>query len=206
MNEFNVPGSGNTFTQLTFEHRPWSHDEARFVEETKLLVKMQLSYLADVHTDICELCLFLPFCLFYFSVLSFFYFLLWRFRRLDRACCCKSGFGVSVSIGSMLFRFRYASFLLEIEAHPAETHMHGKELLYAVALGFEHLALSSCSELTRPGHKRCTSSWTRRTRQRAAPCRSPRLRRCAGSAQTREPRSRSIGSLGYGGFCAVSVR
>ena len=40
------------------------------------------------------------------------------FRRLDRACCCKSGFGISVSISSILFRFRYASFCLEIEAHP----------------------------------------------------------------------------------------
>ena len=31
---------------------------------------------------------------------------------------CKSGFGVSVSIGSISFRFGYASFPLGIEAHP----------------------------------------------------------------------------------------
>ena len=43
-------------------------------------------------------------------------------RRLSGACCCKSGFGVSVSISSILFRFWHSSFLSEIEAqaHPEE--------------------------------------------------------------------------------------
>ena len=44
--------------------------------------------------------------------------LLRYFCGLDSACRCKSGFGVSVSIASVLFRFRCASFLLEIDWSP----------------------------------------------------------------------------------------
>ena len=62
--------------------------------------------------------------------------------RLDRACCCKSGFGVSVKIASILFWFPYVSFLCAIEAHPASADfINGGLLMRHSSTNFRELLL-----------------------------------------------------------------